>query len=76
MHENDIKFRIVRQIEPNAAYKADALYYRNPEGMEKKTKQLEAEQLTIAQAEAAAEEIEEEADRAKEEVLRLKKKRK
>ena len=73
LHENDIKFRIVRQIKPNAAYQADTIYYQNPEEIEKKTKQLEVEQLAIAQAEAAAKEIKEKADRAKERVLKLKK---
>lgn len=76
MHENDIKFRMVRQIEPNVAYKVNTLFHRNPVEMEKKTKQLEAEQLAIAQAEAAAEETKEKADRAKENVLQLKKRSK
>lgn len=74
LHENDIKFRIVRQIAPSAACKADTIYYRNPEGMERKTKQLEAEQQAIARAEAAAKELKEKADFAKGEVLKLKKK--
>ncbi len=72
MHENDVKFRIVRQIASNVAYKADTLYHRNPMKMEKRTRQLEAEQLAIAKAEAVAKEIEEKADRAKENVRKLK----
>lgn len=74
LHDNDVKFRIVRQIQPNVAYRADTIYYRNPIEAEKKTKQLEAHQLAIAQAEAAAKEIKEKADRAKENVFKLKKK--
>lgn len=76
MHENDVKFRMVRQIEPSVAFKADTLYHRNPVEMERKTKQLEAEQLAIAQAEAAARAIEEKADRARKDVLKLKKRNK
>ncbi|SDL86358.1 hypothetical protein [Pedobacter antarcticus] len=66
MKDNDIKFRMVRQIAPNLAYQADTLYYPNPERMEKKTRQLEAQQLALAQAEAAAKEVEKEAILARE----------
>lgn len=48
MKENNIKFRMVRQTNPDVAYRTDTLYYRNPEEMEAKTRQLEAEQLAIA----------------------------
>ena len=43
MRENDLKFRMVRQTNPDVAYTIDTLYYRNPEEMEAKTKQMEAE---------------------------------
>lgn len=76
MHENDVKFRMVKQIEPSVAFKADTLYHRNPVEMERKTKQLEAEQLAIAQAEAISREIGEKAARAKENVFKLKKRSK
>ena len=54
MKDNDVKFRMVRQIAPDVAYRADTLYYPDPEGMEKKTQQLEAQQQAIAEAKAAA----------------------
>ncbi len=73
MKDNDIKFRMVRQIAPRVAYKAYTLYYLAPEGMEKKTNQLEAQQLAIAEAEAAAKEVEQEAAKAKKETDKLKK---
>lgn len=73
MKDNDIKFRMVRQIAPNVAYQAETLYYPNPEGMQKKTKQLEAQQLDLAEAEAAAKEAEKEAALAKKEAKSLKK---
>ncbi len=73
MKDNDVKFRMVRQMAPSIAYRADTLYYRDPEGMEKKTKQLEAQQIAIAQAEAAARQIAEEAVSAKKKTNKLKK---
>jgi hypothetical protein len=45
---------MVRQIAPKVAYQADTLFYPDPEGMEKKTKQLEAQQIALAEVEAAA----------------------
>jgi len=76
MRDNDIKFRMVRQMSPTVANRADTLYYSDPEGMEKKTKQLEAQQLAVAEAEAAAVEVEKEATQAKKEAKRLKKNKK
>lgn len=73
---NDIKFRMVRQIAPKVAYQADTLYYRDPEGMEKKTKQLEAQQLALTEAEAVAKEVTKEATQAKKEAKRLRKTKK
>jgi hypothetical protein len=75
MKDNDIKFRMVRQIAPNIAYQADTLYYRNPEVIEKKTKKLEAQQLDIAEAEAAAKQMTNEAAKMKMKAKRLEKKR-
>jgi hypothetical protein len=50
MKDNDIKFRMVQQIAPDVAYRADTLYYPDPKGMERKTKQLEAQQLILKEA--------------------------
>ena len=57
MIENSVKFRIVRQGHPNVAYWADTTYHRDPETMTTLTEKLEAEQLAVAQAEAAAKEM-------------------
>lgn len=73
MKDNDIKFRMVRQIAPDVAYRADTLYYPDPEGMEKKTKKMEADQLAIAQAEAAAKQAAQEAISAKKQIDQIKK---
>jgi len=73
MEDNDIKFRMVRQIAPSVAYRVDTLYYSDPKGMEKKTKQLEAQQLALSKAEAAAKKVTEEAILAKEKAKKLRK---
>ncbi|WP_158798646.1 hypothetical protein [Pedobacter sp. L105] len=73
MKDNDVKFRMLRQIAPAVAYGVDTLYYPNPEGMEKKTKQLEAQQIALAEAEAAAKQVAEEALKAKKEARKLRK---
>lgn len=75
MKDNDIKFRMVRQIAPKVAYQADTLYYPNPEVMENKTKQLEAQQLDLAEAEAAAKKATEQVSKAKKEAQKLKSKK-
>jgi len=73
LKDNDIKFRMVRQMAPSIAHKADTLYYPDPDEMEKKTKQLEAQQFALAAAEAVAKRVEQEALQAKKEAKRLKK---
>lgn len=72
MQENDVKFRMVRQTNPDVAYRTDTLYHKNPKDIEARTRQLEAQQLVIAQAEAAAEQNEKEAIQAKKEAIKLK----
>ena len=76
MKDNDTKFRMVRQISPNIAYRADTLYHSDPEGMEKKTQQLETEQLALAAAESVAKQIADEGIKAKKNVDKLKEKKK
>lgn len=65
MKDNDIKFRMVQQIAPSIALRADTLYDSDHNVMEKKTKQLEAQQLAIAEAEAAAKVVAEKASKAR-----------
>lgn len=76
MKESDVKFRTIRQTYPKAAYWADTTFSRNPEAVEAKTKQLEAEQPAIAHADAAAKQKEKEAVQAKKEADSLKIKQK
>ncbi len=75
MKDNDVKFRMVRQGFPATAYRIDTLYNSNPDFMEKQTKQLEAQQTAIAEAEAATKQISEEAKEAKRKANKLKKDR-
>lgn len=76
MKDHDVKFRMVRQIAPSIALRADTLYDSDPSGMEKKTKQLEAQQLALAEAEAAADQVTQKAAQAKKETNRLRKNKK
>jgi hypothetical protein len=72
MRDNDVKFRMVRQIAPDIACRADTLYHSDPEGMEKKTKKLEAKQLALAEAEAEAINLAKEAEEVNKKAKRLK----
>jgi len=72
MQENDIKFRMIRQIDPDIAYRTDTLYHRNPEAMEAETRRLEARQLAVAQAEAALKKCKERAEEAEKKLKKLK----
>lgn len=76
MRDNDVKFRMVRQMAPSVAHRTDTLYNSDPEGMEKKTKQLEAQQLALAEAEAADKQITEEGIKTKKKIEKLKKRKK
>lgn len=71
MNENSVKFRMIRQNFPKIAYWADTVYHQNPEAMKQITEKLEAEQLAIAQAEAAAKQKAADAVEAKKKVHKL-----
>jgi hypothetical protein len=45
LHDNDIKFRMIRQNYPDKAYWADTTFYKNPDGVEAVTEKLEAEEM-------------------------------
>lgn len=72
MQENDIKFRMIRQIDPDIAYRTDTLYHQNPEAIEAETRRLEARQLAVAQAEAALTKSKERAAEAEKRLKKLK----
>jgi RNase H-fold protein (predicted Holliday junction resolvase) len=54
LNENSVKFRVIRQGYPDVAYWADTTYHRDPEEIEQLVEKIEDEQLSTAQAEAAA----------------------
>lgn len=56
LDENSVKFRVIKQGYPDVAYWADSTYHRDPEAIKLLTEKLEAEQLAVAQAEAASKE--------------------
>lgn len=72
MEENDIKFRMIRQTDPDIAYRTDTLYHQNPEAIEAETRRLEARQLAVAQAEAALTKSKERAAEAEKRLKKLK----
>lgn len=72
LHNNDVKFRMVRRCYPTAVQWADSVFYRNPEDAEKVTEKLEAQDLAVAEAEAIAKQKQQEAKEAKSAVSKLK----
>jgi len=72
MEENDIKFRMIRQTDPDIVYRTDTLYHRNPQAAEAEIRRLEARQLAVAQAEAALKKSKERAEEAEKKLKKLK----
>jgi hypothetical protein len=52
LHAMDVKYRMVRQINPEIAAWTDSIYYQNPELAEQETEKREAHELVIKDAEA------------------------
>lgn len=73
MKDNDIKFRMVLQIDPKTGYKADSLYHSDPDEMQKKTEQMEADQRAAIKADAEAKQKEQELFEAKKKAKKFKK---
>lgn len=72
LHDNDVKFRMIRQRYPATVRWADSTFYRDPEDVEKVTEKLEAQDLAVAEAEAIARQKQQEAKEAKSAVNKLK----
>jgi hypothetical protein len=72
LHDNDVKFRMIRQRYPIATRWADSTFYRDPKEVEKVTEKLEAQDLAVAEAEAIARQKQQEAKEAKSAVSKLK----
>ncbi|MGI4751429.1 MAG: hypothetical protein ACRYFB_12420 [Janthinobacterium lividum] len=73
LHDNDVKFRMVRQNLPIATRWIDSTFYHDPEDAERVTEKLEAQAQALAEAEAIARQKLQEAKDAKSAVRKLKK---
>ncbi len=74
LHENDIKYRFIRQTSATITARVDTLFKYSPDSIPQVTEELEQEQRSIAKAEAIANEKKKEADEAKARIKQLKKK--
>ena len=75
LHENDVKFRMIRQMFAKQANTADSFYTKAPIKMEKLTVQLETEALERTKAADIAGQKEREAKEAKDKLNEMQKHR-
>jgi len=73
LHAMDVKYRMVRQINPEIAAWTDSIYYRNPELAEQETEKREAHELVIKDAEALLKQKQQETKNAQDFLKKLKK---
>lgn len=64
LHENDIKYRMIRQAVPGTALWADSIYHRNPNEVKRQTEKLEAQEETRRKAKVIAKQKEKQAREA------------
>ena len=76
LHDNSIKFRMARQMMPKLALGIDTLYSASPDHAERRVRELESQQLVLIRAEQLAEQRRKEAEDAKGEVKKLKRRKK
>lgn len=72
MHDSDTKIRMVRLLYPQVSSDIDSIYYNNPKQLRIWVKQEEERLLAIRKAEESAKQSTEQAERAKQELERLK----
>ena len=73
LHAMDVKYRMVRQINPQIAAWTDSIYYHNPELTEQETEKREAHELVIKDAEALLKQKQQEIKNAQNLLKKLKK---
>ena len=73
LHAMDVKYRMVRQINPQIAAWTDSIYYHNPELAEQETEKREAHELVIKDAEALLKQKQQEIKNAQNLLKKLKK---
>jgi hypothetical protein len=72
LHDSDTKIRMVRLLYPQVSSDIDSIYYNNPKQLRIWVKQEEERLLAIRKAEESAKQSTEQAERAKQELERLK----
>jgi len=73
LHAMDVKYRMVRQINPEIAAWTDSIYYHNPELVEQETAKREAHELVVKDAEALLKQKQQETKNAQILLKKLKK---
>ena len=73
LHAMDVKYRMVRQINPEIAAWTDSIYYQNPKLAEQETEKREAHELVIRDAEALLKQKQQETKNAQNLLKKLKK---
>ena len=73
LHAMDVKYRMIRQVNPEIAAWTDSIYYQNPELAEQETEKREAHELVIKDAEALLKQKQQEIKNAQNLLKKLKK---
>ena len=73
LHAMDVKYRMIRQVNPEIAAWTDSIYYHNPELAEQETAKREAHELVVKDAEALLKQKQQETKNAQILLKKLKK---
>jgi regulator of replication initiation timing len=73
LHAMDVKYRMVRQFNPEIVAWIDSIYYQNPELAEQETEKREAHELVVNDAEALLKQKQQETKNAQNLLKKLKK---
>jgi hypothetical protein len=73
LRSSDVRFRMIRQVNPEIVTWTDSIYYKNPELAEKETEIREARELALKDAEALLKQKQQETKKAQNFLKKLKK---
>lgn len=73
LHAMDVRYRMIRQINPEIAAWTDSIYYQNPELAQQETEKREAHELVVKDAEALLKQKKQETKNAQNLLKKLKK---
>lgn len=73
LQSSDVRFRMIRQVNPQIVAWTDSVYYKNPERAEQETIKLEAHEMVLKDAEALLKQKQEETKNAQSILKKLKK---